>query len=71
MRRTKTICAGLAVSLLAIAGLQLPDAALAGNKSVARKADTRKTGNANQRTFTPPNPIRPPGPVVPPSPIKR
>jgi hypothetical protein len=70
MRRT-TISAGLAASLLAVAGLQLPHEALAGSKSVARKADARKTGNANKKTFTPPNPVRPPSPVLPPSPVKR
>jgi hypothetical protein len=71
MMRKTTIGAGLAAALLALAGMQLPDEALAGNKSLVRKTDTKRTDKGNRRTFTPPNPILPPSPIVPPSPVKR
>lgn len=70
MRKT-TIAAGFAVGLLAAAAMQVPDEALAGNKSLVRKADTKRIGKGNKGTYTPPNPILPPSPIVPPSPIKR
>jgi hypothetical protein len=68
--RTTKIGAGLAAALLAAAVMQLPDEALAGNKSPIRKADKR-IGKGNKGTSVPPSPILPPSPVVPPSPIKR
>lgn len=76
MMRKTTISAGLAAALLAVAAMQVPDEALAGGKSVVRKAETKRTGKGsrgtfNKGTFTPPNPVRPPSPVVPPSPVKR
>jgi hypothetical protein len=84
MMRTTTISAGLAAAFLAVAGMQLPDEALAGNKSLVRKTETKRTDKSNKGTFnkgnkrtfnkgtfTPPNPILPPSPIVPPSPVKR
>jgi hypothetical protein len=69
--RTTTIGAGLAAALIAAAVMQLPDEALAGNKSLVRKADNKRMGKGNKGTYVPPSPIVPPSPVLPPSPIKR
>lgn len=71
MLRTKTISAGLAAAVLAVAGMQLPDEALAGKRHAVRKADTKRMGKGNKGTFTPPSPVLPPSPIVPPSPVKR
>src|SRR5262245_41237115 len=68
--RTTKVGADLAAALLAVAAMQLPDEALAGNKSPIRKADKR-IGKGNKGTSVPPSPILPPSPVLPPSPIKR